>query len=47
MSRTLMRGFRLLNGSWNTTCTRRRSGRSCAGRQIVDALAVQIAPRRR
>ena len=36
-----MRGFRLLNGSWNTTWMRRRNGRSLRGRHIVDPLAIQ------
>ncbi len=33
-----MRGLRLENGSWNTTCTRRRMRPQRAGRKIVDAL---------
>ena len=41
MSRTRMRGLRLENGSWNTTCMRRRSGRRVAGREVVDAAAVE------
>jgi hypothetical protein len=33
-SRTVMRGLRLLNGSWNTTWTRRRNGRNCAAGRL-------------
>ena len=36
-----MRGLRLENGSWKTTCTSRRSGPQLPGRQVVDAPAVE------
>ena len=41
MSRTRRRGLSDENGSWNTTCTRAAQRPQRAGRQVVDALAVE------
>ena len=42
MSRTRWRGLRLLNGSWNTTCTRRRSCRKAGLQRPIPKEAAKV-----